>query len=294
MPRLRIGTCSWKYPSWEGLVYSASKRINYLEEYARRFDTVEVDQWFWSLFGGSEPRLPNPSDVDEYRRSVPPQFRFSVKVPNSVTLTHYHSKAQADPLVPNPHFLSADLFARFLSLLDPLGDLLGPLMFQFEYLNRQKMKGQDEFQERLADFLGRTPTGPKYALEIRNPKWLNESYFEFVNRHALIPVLQQGYWMPPIRETYRDCREPLLRAKAAVIRLHGPDREGMEREAAGQWDRIVVRRDEELKATVGMTQELLGAGVDVYLNVNNHYEGCAPLTIRRLAALLGREARGGE
>src|SRR6056297_1251867 len=34
MPSLRIGTCSWKYPSWEGLVYSAPKDINYLEEYA--------------------------------------------------------------------------------------------------------------------------------------------------------------------------------------------------------------------------------------------------------------------
>ena len=32
---LRIGTCSWKYPSWEGLVYSKATGINYLEEYAR-------------------------------------------------------------------------------------------------------------------------------------------------------------------------------------------------------------------------------------------------------------------
>lgn len=34
MSSLRIGTCSWKYPSWEGLVYSVAKDINYLEEYA--------------------------------------------------------------------------------------------------------------------------------------------------------------------------------------------------------------------------------------------------------------------
>jgi hypothetical protein len=33
---------------------------------------------------------------------------------------------------------------------------------------------------------------------------------------------------------------------------------------------------------------VLGAGVDVYLNVNNHYEGSAPLTIERIEALLGR------
>ena len=89
---IRIGTCSWKYPSWQGLVYSAPKGINYLEEYARRYDTVEVDQWFWSLFAGGEVKLPDPADVDEYRRSVADDFRFTVKLPNSLTLTHFYKK----------------------------------------------------------------------------------------------------------------------------------------------------------------------------------------------------------
>ena len=46
MSELRIGACSWKYPSWQGLVYSAAQGIDYLQEYAARYDTVEVDQWF--------------------------------------------------------------------------------------------------------------------------------------------------------------------------------------------------------------------------------------------------------
>jgi len=36
-----------------------------------------------------------------------------------------------------------------------------------------------------------------------------------------------------------------------------------------------------------MAGELLDAGADVYLNVSNHYEGSAPLTIERIRALLG-------
>jgi uncharacterized protein YecE (DUF72 family) len=276
MSQLRVGTCSWKYPSWAGLVYSAAEGINYLEEYGLRYRTVEVDQWFWSLFEGSDPRLPSRSDLEEYGRSVPPDFRFTVKVPNSLTLTHYHSRSKTDPLVPNPHFLSVELFARFLSSLEPLGDLLGPLIFQFEYLNRQKMKGQAELQERLADFLGRIPTDREYALEVRNPKWLNGAHFGFTNQHGLIPVLLQGYWMPPITEVYRSWRHLLVEGRAVVMRLHGPDREGMERETGKRWDRLVIPRDEELGAIVGMTQELLGAGLDVHLDVNNHYEGSAP------------------
>jgi len=289
MSKLRIGACSWKYPSWAGLVYSAPDGVNYLDEYAWRYDTVEVDQWFWSLFAGSEPRLPDPSDVQQYRRAVPPDFRFTVEAANALPLTHFRPKAKSDPLVPNPHFLSADLLARFLSRLDPLGETLGPIILQFGYLNRQHLRGQAELLERLAVFLAEVPSQRQCALEIRNPKWLNGRHFEFTDRHGLIPVLLQGYWMPPVVETYREHRDRLNAAKAVVIRLHGPDREAIEKDTGSQWNRIVTPRDGELAAIVGMTRELLDAGVDVYLNVNNHYEGSAPLTIERVRELLGKE-----
>ena len=288
MSRLRIGACSWKFPSWAGLVYSAPKGINYLEEYARRYETVEVDQWFWSLFEGSGPRLPNPADVEAYRDSVPDGFRFTVKAPNSVTMTHYRPRAKGDPLVPNPHFLSPDLFAEFLERVRPLGETLGPVILQFGYLNRRHVSGQGEFLERLGKFVGAIPAGRECALEIRSPRWLNATHCEFMAAHSLIPVLLQGYWMPPIAEVHREWRHLLVETKAVVIRLHGPDREGMESDTGKRWDRLVVQRDEELAAIVDMTRELLDAEVDVYLNVNNHYEGSAPLTIGRIEGLLGR------
>ena len=139
MARLRISTCSWKYPSWDGLVYSAPRGINYLEEYARHFDTVEIDQWFWSLHGPDKISLPRRSVVEEYATSVPAEFRFSVKVPNSVTLSHFYRKSRSQPLVDNPDFLSTELFNRFLEALTPMHHLLGSLMLQFEYLNKEKM-----------------------------------------------------------------------------------------------------------------------------------------------------------
>lgn len=51
--RLHIGTCSWKYESWKGLVYSKARPENFLKEYSAVYSTVEVDRWFWSLFGES-------------------------------------------------------------------------------------------------------------------------------------------------------------------------------------------------------------------------------------------------
>ncbi len=90
---LRIGTCSWKYDSWKGLLYETGKDYgsqDYLPDYASCLRTVEVDQWFWSLFPGGI-RLPEPGDVKRYAESVPDDFVFSIKAPNALTLTHFYS-----------------------------------------------------------------------------------------------------------------------------------------------------------------------------------------------------------
>lgn len=144
---LHTGTCSWKYDSWRGIIYSDLKQINYLREYSRHFSTVEIDQWFWSLFAGDKAVLPKPKVVKECADSVPEDFIFSIKVPNSITLTHHYKKQQSTSFQVNPHFLSVDVMKRFLELLAPLGDRIGPRNFQFEYLNKQKMGGVGEFVE---------------------------------------------------------------------------------------------------------------------------------------------------
>jgi uncharacterized protein YecE (DUF72 family) len=129
---LYIGTCSWKYDSWRGVVYSKGDGSDYLHEYSRHFSTVEIDQWFWSLFKGNAAALPKAEVVKEYARSVPAGFIFSIKVPNSITLTHHYQENKIVSLIPNPHFLSTELMAKFLQTLEPLGEHIGPLMFQFE------------------------------------------------------------------------------------------------------------------------------------------------------------------
>lgn len=90
---IRTGTCSWKYDSWRGLVYSNERGINYLKEYSQHFNSVEIDQWFWSLHSMTSVSLPKEKDVIDYTASVPADFRFTIKVPNSITLTHHYKKA---------------------------------------------------------------------------------------------------------------------------------------------------------------------------------------------------------
>ncbi len=52
--------------------------------------------------------------------------------------------------------------------------------------------------------------------------------------------------------------------------------------------REIIRnsRDEELKDIIEMIKDLQNRDVDVYLNVNNHYEGCAPLTIGKIQKII--------
>ena len=281
---LRIGTCSWKYNSWRGIIYPEQKPVNYLQEYARHYSTVEIDQWFWSLFDADKVALPSPFTVREYMESVPRDFKFTIKIPNSITLTHFYKKEKDEPLIENPHFLSRDLFRDFLKSIEPMRAKLGPLMFQFEYLNKQKMPDQKEFQERFGAFLSEIDRGYYYGVEIRNPNYLNEGYFRFLRDNEVGHVFLQGYYLPPVAGIYRKFKSFLL--SPVVIRLHGPDRSDIEKKSGGNWNKILEPKDGELQDIASIIRELLDRKMEIYVNMNNHYEGSAPLSIRRLQKFL--------
>jgi uncharacterized protein YecE (DUF72 family) len=285
MKNIRIGTCSWKYPSWTGLVYSENP-ADYLQEYAQKYSTVEIDQWFWSLFPKGKPKLPEPAVVSAYRKSVPEDFRFSVKVPNSLTLTHQYAKEKSSPGAANKYFLSEDLAAEFLETLSLLKQTLGPLIFQFEYLNRRKMASQQEFEARMVKFRKALPGRYSYAVEIRNGNYLNERYLDFLLDQEWGLVLLQGYWMPSIVDLWGKLERRIRRFRTVIFRLHGTGREEIEKETGKTWNRIVTSREKELADIAGMVKDLTGRKSEIYVNVNNHYEGSAPLTIERFRKFL--------
>jgi uncharacterized protein YecE (DUF72 family) len=282
MGNLYIGTCSWKYPSWEGLVYSSREPINYLEEYANKYNSVEIDQWFWSL-GKSGSSLPKPETVAEYDAATPSEFRFTVKCPNSITLPFHHGKKD-QPLLENDKFLNNGFFLNFLDSVSPLIPKIGLFIFQFEYLNRDKIKTREQFFDRLGIFMENIPRDLPYAIELRNPKWIDGGYFDFLTKAKAAPVLLQGYWMEDIATVIDRHRTKI--GDTICIRLHGEDREGMEVKTGEDWSKIVRNKDEELEKIAGSIDYLYKNGKRVFVNVNNHYEGSAPQTIEKLRKLL--------
>lgn len=284
MPDIAIGACSFNYPSWEGLVYSPESGTNYLQQYAEKYNTVEIDRWFWSLFGENKVLLPKPETVQEYLTSTPDTFRFTIKVPNSITLTHFYQKKKSDPLLPNPHFLSESLFERFLETIDPLQEKIDCLIFQFEYLNKQKIASHKAFIELLDTFFSSQRIDFPVAIEIRNKNYLNRAYFTFLNEHSLCHVFMEGYWMPHIEEVYFRYYD-FIRHKT-IIRLMGDDRKDMEKRTGNQWNSIVEPKDNDILAIAKMIRDLQHRNISVTVNVNNHYEGSAPLSIEKMKILL--------
>jgi uncharacterized protein YecE (DUF72 family) len=287
---VRLGTCSWKYPSWKGLLYDPEKSYrpqDFLEDYARSLDTVEVDQWFWSLFPG-QVRLPDPRTVRQYAESVPADFVFTVKAPNALTLTHFYSRQPAAygsfAGSPNPNFLDHALLADFLERLAPFGPKLGPVMFQFEYLNKVKMPSKEAFFERFRKFISKAPTGYRYAVETRNPNYISEEFFDLLEDCGCGFVYLEGYYMPSIGSIHEQFQPDT--ADFAIIRLHGGDRAEIESKTGEVWNRLVSPRPEAIEAAVRIIRANAKNRTMTYVNINNHLEGSAPLTIERLLRAL--------
>ncbi|NQV35109.1 MAG: DUF72 domain-containing protein, partial [Phycisphaeraceae bacterium] len=140
------------------------------------------------------------------------------------------------------------------------------------------------FMDRLDAFLDQAPQNFDYAFEIRNPNYLSEAFFNYLKNRKVGCVLLDGYYMPPIRDIAREF--DIHTGKYLVIRLHGPDRSKIEKQTKGLWNDIVKPKDHSLQAAATIVQNALQTDITTVVNVNNHYEGCAPLTIQRLLDLV--------
>ncbi|MEN8154648.1 MAG: DUF72 domain-containing protein [Acidobacteriota bacterium] len=149
-----------------------------------------------------------------------------------------------------------------------------------------KITGLKEFIKKFRAFSLSIPRDHNIAIETRNPNYLNRSYFQFLNEMQISPVFVQGYYMPAIKDIYYHFRD--LINVPVVIRLMGPDRQKIESLSQGSWDKIIIPKDGELADITKIIDDLDKRSIKVFVNVNNHYEGSAPLTIRKLQELVSR------
>ncbi|MDX9784799.1 MAG: DUF72 domain-containing protein [Spirochaetia bacterium] len=270
---IKFGTCSWNYDSWVGLVYDEPQKMaaDYLAEYSKTYDSVEVDSWFY--------KLPTRREVEEYAAAVPSNFTFTCKAPRDISLTHFRNDQESI----NPAFLSVALYQQFLENLQPIAGQLGAIILEFEYLNKKKMPSWEAFMEQLQAFIAQAPKEIPLAIECRNGPWLDETWFAFLHSVGAAPVLSERQFLPPIADLASVYKDSF--GHTVVVRLLGGDRKAIELQTQNRWNEIVDPKP-QLPRIAAMLHELAIPSRSVLVNVNNHYEGSAPKTIERLKGFL--------
>ena len=252
---LYIGTSSWSFDDWRGTLYPAdAKSADFLSFYAQRFSAVEIDMTFY--------RIPTSAMVEAWYHKTPANFRFAAKVPQLIT----HEKVLRDCL--------AEL-RQFTQVMGLLGEKLGPLLFQFPYFPKRDFSGPQAFLDRLEAFLDQLPQGCRFAIEIRNRRWVTRRFLDLLRAHGVAFALTDHPWMPSLQELIR--QHDIVTADFSYIRWLG-DRQAIET-ITQTWDQLVVDRQQDTERWVAVIRQLLARHIAVYGFYNNHYAGHSPSSI---------------
>ena len=296
---LHLGTSSWNFPGWRGLVWDgdySDKRLSRegISAYAKHplFKAVSLDRAFYQPLTRAQ--------FAAYADAVPDGFKYVVKAPAQITdsLTRGSGgKARA----PNPDFMRAELASSLLAepAADGLGDCLGALVFQFSPL---MAAARNDIERTIADLHAMLGAAREtvsdhvvLAVEVRDPEWLCQSLIDALKDAGATYCLGLHPRLPPVARQL-----PLLRAlwpgpfvcRWNLNMRHGIHGYEQAKASYAPFDTLVdpdeTTRDEIARVAAGTA----GAGQPVFVTVNNKAEGSAPRSVAALAARIDA-LRGG-
>ena len=236
-----IGTSGWHYKHWVGEFYPARfSPAKMLACYAQEFPTVEINNSFY--------RLPDEKTFRTWMHQVPPGFVFAVKASRFIT----HIKRLKD---------AAEPVSLLLERAAPLGDMLGPVLFQLPPQWKLNL-------ERLEEFLAVLPADKKCALEFRDLSWCTEPVYKRLrNRNVAFCLHDWREMLWPIEIT----------ADFTYIRFHGSGR----RYGGSYPDPVLQKWADRIRSWEHHLRK-------VFVYFNNDTEGHAIRNARTLRQMLGQ------
>jgi uncharacterized protein YecE (DUF72 family) len=174
LDRIHVGTMGWSYNFWVGNFYpKGTKSTQFLKEYSKHFDTVEIDNTFY--------RVPSKSSLKKWKEQTPADFVFSAKFPQIIT----HRKMLKD--------CEQDV-KFFIERMSALKNKMGPLLLQLPPAFGGKQITL------LKDFLPKLPKSHRYAVEIRNSQLLNSELFAILKQNEVALAIVASPFMPEVNE----------------------------------------------------------------------------------------------
>jgi uncharacterized protein YecE (DUF72 family) len=288
---IRLGTSSWFFPGWRGLVYDGihpqpALSRNGLAAYGEipLLRTVSLDRTFYAPITAVE--------YARYAAQVPDRFSFVVKAPSLVCDAVVRDE-EGRARVPNPHFLDPAVATRefVVPCLEGLGEKAGPLVFQISPLPRSLVEEVPLLVERLAAFFSALPQElgrqrAYYALELRNGELLTPRLMRTLRAGGIRYCVGLHDRMPEVER-----QELALKALDdegpgdLVVRwnLHRGFLYQAARQRYEPFDRLVDEDPETRTILARMAAAAFRAGRKVWITANNKAEGSAPLSLLKLA-----------
>jgi uncharacterized protein YecE (DUF72 family) len=281
-----IGGSSWKYEGWLGQIYRRERYLSRgrfskrrfeaecLREYAETFPAVCGDFAFYQF------------PTEEFWRGLfdqtPAGFQFAFKVPEQITCKMFPAHPRYGPQAgkENDAFLDAGMLREmFLRPLWPHREKTGVLIFEFGTFGHRGFENLPAFLDRLDPFLAALPPEFRYAVEIRNPEFLEKDYFACLRAHKVAHVYNAWSRMPELRRQldipdsatadFLVCRALLRRGRVyeEAVKTFAP--------YTAVQDPNPQARD-SMRVLIGRARE---EQQFLFLFVNNRLEGNAPMTI---------------
>jgi uncharacterized protein YecE (DUF72 family) len=288
-PQVHLGTSTWSFPGWNGIVYGdeySNSKLSRdgLTAYGAHplLKTVSIDRSFYQALTVTE--------YLRYAQQVPEHFRFIVKAPMTITDATVRAE-RGEPVSLNPCFLNAQMaIDDFVTpCLEGLSAKAGALVFQLSPLPDQMLARPAVFIERLAEFLAALPTLPQgtcYAVEIRDASLLTPRFIRTLKAAGVRYCVGIHARMPdPLRQAAALALLDGEPAGPLVVRwsLHGGFKYEQAKAKYEPFDKLVDRDPATRASLAELAARYALAGQPVVIAVNNKAEGSAPLSCIELA-----------
>ena len=283
---IRLGTSSWSFHGWEGIVYDrpvsqAKLAKEGLIAYAQHplLGTVGVDRTYYAPISAEQ--------FGVYASQVPDTFRFLVKAHDFCTVLQFPfhprygaRRGQTNDLFLNAEYATQEVIGPFL---EGLQDRAGPLLFQFPPQDYSSLGRPEQFAERLHTFLDALPSGPLYAVEVRNRELLTQAYAEALSSTGACHCLNGHPRMPLLKVQAQLTQTE--RAPALVIRWMLARHLSYEaaRDRYSPFNRLVDEDPDTREAIADLCINAVTQQQPAFVIANNKAEGSSPLSLFRLA-----------